>query len=203
MSTTYERFRALEAVAALHGLTIGYAAAKQNGRCCWFIATLNMLRARGWRLSADFSVPGLRAKSRDWLLPRAGDYQLFGEDYWSFVNSCQSAVVTNLVVIAALSVLGEELGVDLEMVALCTTGSDYLKPLRSTPPRPLWPDADQLVYGFDPERHYVAMPPKAMPLRQNYRAGVAAPGQVVAHTFEPLRTSLPSALPSLVPITDR
>ena len=150
----WARLEALEPRARLYGLQLDYATAKQNGRCCWFIATLSMLRARGLLLPADFSVQGLRAKSRDWLLSRAAAYRFFGEDYWSFVNACQSAVVTNLVVIAALSVLGDELEVNLEMVVLCTTGSDYFEPVRS---QTEWPETVRLVYGFDPENHYVAL----------------------------------------------
>ena len=129
----WARLGALEPRARLYGLRLDYATAEQNGRCCWFIATLNMLRARGLQLPADFSVRGLRAKSRDGLLFRAAEYRFFGEDYQSVVRQLvpvgrESAVVTNLVVIAALSVLSEELEVNLEMVALCTTGSDYFEP---------------------------------------------------------------------------
>lgn len=203
MDTIWTRLLQLELRAQANGLQIDYAANEQNGHDCWFVATLLLVRRQGLILPVGVTVRSLRARTRDWLVARSEQYRMLGEEYWSFVSDWERAYVTSLAAMGALSVLSGDLEHNLEMVALCTTGSDYLTPLRSTPTQPGWPDADQLVYGFDPERHYVAMPPKAMPLRQNYRAGVAAPGQVVAHTFEPLRTSLPSALPSLVPITDR
>ena len=76
--------------------------------------------------------------------------------------------LTNLVVIAALSVLGEELEVNLEMVVLSTTGSDYFEPVRSQTD---WSETVRLVYGFDPENHYVALHQQP---RHSLRGGGAA-----------------------------
>ena len=131
---------------------LDHAAARQNGRDCWFLATLALLRNKGLRL--DIDVRRLRAKSRDWLLARGEQYRWFGEDYWSFVNDSSRAWATHLAVLAALSVLSEELHINLEMVTLCTTGTDYLEPVRALSQ---WPETIRLVYGFDPEHHYVAL----------------------------------------------
>lgn len=200
MDTIWTRLLKLEPRVRANGLRMHYASLQQNGHDCWFVATLTLLRSQGFVLPQGLTVKALRARTREWLLARSDQYEMLGDEYWSFVSD-ERADVTSLAAMAALSVLSGDLEHNLEMVALCTTGSDYLKPLRSTPTRPLWPDADQLVFGFDPEKHYVALPPMR-PLRQNHRAGVPAPGQVAAHTFEPLRAPLSSALSSLPPIAD-
>ena len=196
MDTIWTRLLQLELRAQANGLQIDYAANEQNGHDCWFVATLLLVRRQGLILPVGVTVRSLRARTRDWLVARSEQYRMLGEEYWSFVSDWERAYVTSLAAMGALSVLSGDLEHNLEMVALCTTGSDYLTPLCSTPTRPEWPDADQLVYGFDPEKHYVACVPMR-PLHQNC---VAALGQVAAHTFELLRAP---ALPSLVPITDR
>ena len=85
---------------------------------------------------------GLRAKSRDWLQDRAKQYRLYGTEYWSFVGDCQS-VVTHLAIIAALSVLSDQLEMNLEMVALSTTGSDHLEPVCTHCDRPCHPTSSE------------------------------------------------------------
>ena len=94
---------------------------------------------------------GLRAKSRDWLFARAEEYRPFGDEYWTFVLNCQRAWASHLVIIAALSVLSEELQINLEMVALSTTGSDHLEPICTATDLP---ETIRLVYGFDPEHFW-------------------------------------------------
>jgi|TARA_B110001469_G_scaffold126709_1_gene145076 hypothetical protein len=201
MATIWTRLLQLEPRARANGLQIDYAATEQNGHDCWFVATLLLVQRHGFILPPGATVRTLRARTRDWLVARSEQYRMLGEEYWSFVSDWERANVTSLAAMAALSVLSGDLKHNLEMVALCTTGSDYLTPLCSTPTRPDWPDAAQLVYGFDPEKHYVALPPMR-PSRQNHRAGMPAPGQVAAHTFELLRAPQPSVLPSLPLIAD-
>ena len=87
-----------------------------------------MLRRKGFELpKKGYDVRGLRAKSRDWLFARAGEYRPFGDECWTFVLNCQRGWASHLVIIAALSVLSEELQMNLEMVALSTTSSHHLE----------------------------------------------------------------------------
>ena len=130
MPTIWSRLLALELLAKLNGLRLDYAASQQNGRDCWYVATISMLREKGYPLKG-VDARSLRAKSRDWLLARHDEFKLFGEDYWSFIDNWNCAWVTNLAIIAALSVLSEDLEKNLEMVALSTTGSDYHNPVCS------------------------------------------------------------------------
>ena len=153
MATILSRLRALEPHALLDGFQLDYAASQQNGSDCWFIATISMLRKKGYRLDG-FDVKCLRSRTYDWLDGRREQYRWYGEEYWKFVGNWERAWVTNLAVTAALTVLSEELQMNLEMVALSTTGSDYLEPIRSLSD---CPKTVRLVYGFDPEKHYVAL----------------------------------------------
>ena len=59
--------------------------------------------------------------------------------------------------IAALSVLSARMQVDFEAVALATVGSDHVEPIKSVPVVSPWGVTVRLIYGFDPERHWVAM----------------------------------------------
>ena len=59
--------------------------------------------------------------------------------------------------IAALSVLSARMQVDFEAVALATVGSDHVEPIKSEPVVSHWGVTVRLMYGFDPERHWVAM----------------------------------------------
>ena len=65
MPGLWSRLLAPEPRAAANGLVLDYAATQQNGHDCWFVATLCMLRKKGYRLPKGFNVRGLRAKSRD------------------------------------------------------------------------------------------------------------------------------------------
>ena len=140
--------------AKLNGFKLDYAASKQNGLDCWFIATLNGLRDKGVRLPKGFGIKQLRSRTRDWLVERADEYRLYGDDYWLFVSDCQGAWVTSLAALAALTVLSKMIGMNLEMVALCTTGSDIVEPLCSLSE---YRETVRLAYAFDPEKHYVAL----------------------------------------------
>ena len=151
MPTVWSRLLALEPHAKLNGFKLDYAAAQQNGKDCWFIATLNMLREKGVHLPTGLGIKQFRAKTRDWLLERSDQYKFCGSEYWNFVADWERAWVTSLACLAALTVLSEMLGMNLEMVALCTTGSDYVEPLRSQSD---YGETTRLVYGFDPENHY-------------------------------------------------
>ena len=46
----------LEPRAEVNGLVIDYGAAQQNGYDCWFVATLLMLRKKGFRLPKSFNA---------------------------------------------------------------------------------------------------------------------------------------------------
>ena len=106
----FQRLQALEPRARLNSFKLDYAATQQTtlDYDCWFVATFSLLRRKGLRLPKGFEVRRLRAKARDWLLARSVQYRHF-EDYWSFVSNCQRALASHLVIIAALSVLSEEL----------------------------------------------------------------------------------------------
>ena len=154
MPGIWSRLLALEPHAKLNGFKLDYAASKQNGLDCWFIATLNGLRDKGVRLPKGFGIKQLRSRTRDWLVERADEYRLYGDDYWLFVSDCQGAWVTSLAALAALTVLSKMIGMNLEMVALCTTGSDIVEPLCSLSE---YRETVRLAYAFDPEKHYVAL----------------------------------------------
>ena len=79
MSTIVQRFRALEPYAALYGLNIDYAEAQQNGKDCWFVATLSLLRNKGIerRLPADFSIFKWQSLTRKWMDTRGERLKFF------------------------------------------------------------------------------------------------------------------------------
>ena len=108
MATILSRLRALEPHALLNGFQLDYAASQQNGSDCWFIATISMLRKKGYRLDG-FDVKCLRSRTYDWLDGRREQYRWYGEEYWKFVGNWERAWVTNLAVMAALTVLSEGL----------------------------------------------------------------------------------------------
>ena len=157
MTTIRARFRLLESHAKLSGLVFDYADGQQNGQDCWFDATLVQLRRRGFRLAASFTVQVWRNETRQWMLERAERLEPFGNDHFEFVEHWKTAWITEPAMIAALSVLSARLQVDLEAVALATVGSDHVDPIKSEPAVSHWGVTVRLMYGFDPERHWVAM----------------------------------------------
>ena len=157
MTRIRARFRLLEPHAKLSGLEFDYADGQQNGQDCWFDATLVQLRCRGYRLSASFTVQVWRNETRQWKLERAERLEPFGKDYFEFVDRWKTAWITEPAMIAALSVLSARMQVDFEAVALATVGSDHVEPIKSEPAVSHWGVTVRLMYGFDPERHWVAM----------------------------------------------
>tara|TARA_B110001452_G_C15091547_1_gene380849 strand:- start:469 stop:747 length:279 start_codon:yes stop_codon:yes gene_type:complete len=87
-----------------HPSELDYVTAKQNGVDCWFIATDRQLRRRGLHLPDSWSIKMWRDKSRQWMQDRSSRFIWFGEDDWSFVNDWKTAVITELAMVAALSV---------------------------------------------------------------------------------------------------
>ena len=81
MCTMWQRFGVLEGHAALNGFVIDYAAARQNSRDCWFIATDVQLRRRGFELPDGWTMLVWRRKSRQWMVDRQAQFNRFGEDY--------------------------------------------------------------------------------------------------------------------------
>ena len=70
------------------------------------------------------------------------------------VTQLWRAVITELAMVAALSVLSTKLCVNLEAVAMCTIGSDYVVPISSESDY-MYPDTMRLMSAFDPEKHWV------------------------------------------------
>ena len=94
------------------------------------------------------------------MLERAKRLEPFGKDYFEFVDRWKTAWITEPAMVAALSVLSAEMQVDFEAVALATVGSDHVEPIKSEPAVSrwgVWGVTVRLMYGFDPERHWVAM----------------------------------------------
>ena len=180
MPTIWSRLLALELLAKLNGLRLDYAVSQQNGRDCWYVATISMLREKGYPLKG-VDARSLRAKSRDWLLARHDEFKLFGDDYWSFIDNWKCAWVTNLAIIAALSVLSEDLEMNLEMVALSTTGSDYLNPVCS---QSAWAETIRLVYAYDREKHYVPLHNSSNPACPARTQQLAAQRAAAQHAAE-------------------
>ena len=157
MTSIRARFLLLEPHAKLSGLDFDYADGRQNGQDCWFDATLLQLRRRGYRLPASFTVQVWRNETRQWMLERAERLEPFGKDYFEFVDRWKTAWITEPAMIAALSVLSARMQVDFEAVALATMGSDHVEPIKSESAVSHWGVTVRLMYGFDPERHWVAM----------------------------------------------
>jgi len=156
MTTIHARFLLIEPRAKLSGLEFDYADDSQNGQDCWFDATLVQLRRRSYTVPASFTVQVWRNETCQWMLERAERLEPFGKDYSEFVDRWKTAWITEPAMIAALSVLSAKMRVNFEVVALATVGSDHVEPIMSESVS-RWGMTVRLMYGFDPERHWVAM----------------------------------------------
>ena len=105
-------------------------------------------------MPAGFTVHKWRAATRSWMEERNDRLKVFGSDYWNFVLNWEVSVITELAMVGALSVLSEVMQVNFEAVALCTTGSDFFEPICS---ESAWPTTVRFIFGFDPEKHWVAL----------------------------------------------